>query len=68
MTATSAFYQACAKQSLRDAEASILTNVRERHLHSAAAWQAMAERSAKIEESRRQRQDAAQPVTVSDHG
>lgn len=68
MTATSAFYQACAEQSLRDAEASILANVRERHLHSAQAWRAMAERSAKIEESRRQRQDAAQSVSVSDHG
>ena len=68
MTATSAFYHACSEQSLRDADASLLANVRDRHLHSAAAWQAMAERAGKIEASRRERQDAGQIVLVPDHG
>lgn len=56
MANSSAFYRACAEQSLRDAEASILANVRELHLHSAAAWQAIAERTDKIEAKRRERQ------------
>jgi hypothetical protein len=46
-----------APNSLRDAEASTLVNVRERHLHSAAAWQAMAARAAKVEASRIARED-----------
>jgi hypothetical protein len=57
MANTSAYYLACAEQSLRDAEASTLVNVRERHLHSAAAWQAMAARAAKVEASRIARED-----------
>ncbi|MBU6206967.1 MAG: hypothetical protein KGQ42_04710 [Alphaproteobacteria bacterium] len=68
MTATSAFYRACAEQSLRDAEASLLMNARERHLHSAAAWQAMAERAAKIEASRRERQRIEPTDRLADHG
>jgi hypothetical protein len=68
MTATSAFYRACAEQSLRDAEASLLANVRDRHLHSAAAWQAMADRTAKIEASRRERRDMAASVDEVDPG
>ncbi len=67
MTATSAFYRACAEQSLRDAEASILINVRERHLHSAAAWHAMADRTAIIEASRSERQDSEKSAHLSDH-
>ena len=59
MANTSAFYQACAEQSLRDAEASVLSNVREQHLHSARAWQALANRIAKIEASRRNSQISA---------
>jgi hypothetical protein len=58
MANTSAFYQACAEQSLRDAEAG-LSNVREQHLHSARAWQALADRIAKIEASRRNSQISA---------
>lgn len=55
MAATSEFYLACAAQSLRDADASTLSNVRDRCLRSAAAWQAMAERTAEIESERRDR-------------
>jgi len=68
VTATSTFYQACAEQSLRDADASILANVRSLHLHSAEAWQAMADRTAKIEASRRERQDAGQTVRIAENG
>lgn len=68
MMATSDHYQACADQSLRDAQASILANVRERHLHSAKAWQAMADRAAGIERSRRERQELAQSAATPDQG
>jgi hypothetical protein len=44
-------------KSLRDAEVSSLANVRERHLHSAKAWQTMAERAARVEQARQQQQD-----------
>lgn len=57
MANSSEYYRHCAEQSLRHAEASILANARERHLHSAAAWQAMAERVAKIEANRRESQE-----------
>lgn len=68
MTATSAFYQACAEQSLRDADASILANVRSLHLLSASAWQAMADRTARIEASRRARLESAVAAEVAHHG
>jgi len=58
MASTSDHYLACAAQSLRDADASTLDNVRERCLRSAAAWEAMADRALKIETERRQRADA----------
>ncbi|EGD57608.1 hypothetical protein Y88_1441 [Novosphingobium nitrogenifigens DSM 19370] len=57
MATTSNHYRACAEKSLRDAEVSSLANVRERHLHSAKAWQTMAERAARVEQARQQQQD-----------
>ncbi|WP_420383759.1 hypothetical protein [Novosphingobium sp.] len=59
MSGSSEFYLACAAQSLRDAEASTLANVRDRCLRSAASWQAMATRTAEIETSRRAREKKA---------
>lgn len=44
MSHTSAFYLACADECAREASATILENVRERHLRSEAAWRAMAAR------------------------
>ena len=68
MANSSAFYRACAEQSLRDAEASILANVREIHLHSAAAWQAMAERTDKIEANRLEHQEREISARLPDDG
>lgn len=68
MANSSAFYQACAEQSLRNAAASVLVNVRERHLHSAKAWQAMADRFASIEANRREIQDNQTSIGTSGHG
>ncbi|MBB3954540.1 hypothetical protein [Novosphingobium sediminicola] len=68
MANTSEYYQHCAEESLHHAEASILANVRERHLHSAAAWQAMAERVAKIEANRRESQERELSSRLRDHG
>lgn len=68
MANTSEYYRHCAEESLRHAEASILANVRERHLHSAAAWQAMAERVAKIEANRRESQERELSSRLRDHG
>ena len=59
MSGSSEFYLACAAQSLRDADASTLNNVRERCLRSAASWQAMAERAAESEGNRRARDKRA---------
>ncbi len=56
MSGTSEFYLNCAAQSLRDADASTLNNVRERCLRSASSWQAMAVRAAENEENRRARE------------
>ncbi|KUR74554.1 hypothetical protein [Novosphingobium sp. Fuku2-ISO-50] len=67
MSGTSEFYLACAAQSLRDADASTLTNVRDRCLRSAASWQAMAVRAAEIEANRRAREKRA-PDAVADLG
>ena len=52
--------RACAEQSRRHAKDSQLANVRERHLSSAAAWEAIADRTEKTEASRL----ARQPVTT----
>lgn len=67
MANSSEYYRACAEQSLRDAEASILANVRERHLHS-AAWQAMAERADKIEANRLEHQEREISARLPDDG
>lgn len=67
MANSSAFYRACAEQSLRNAEESQLANVRERHLHSAKAWQAMADRIAGVEAKRRERQDSERSARMPDH-
>lgn len=68
MATTSDHYLACAAQSLRDADASTLDNVRERCLRSAAAWEAMAARALKIEAERRLRADASTAATDIAHG
>ena len=44
MSATHDFYLARADQSARDAESTMLGNVRERALRAEAAWRTMAER------------------------
>jgi len=59
MATTSTHYRECAEKSLRAAELTSLANVRERHLHSARTWQAMAERSEEIEAAREERNDLA---------
>ncbi len=64
MSGSSEFYLACAAQSLRDADASTLNNVRDRCLRSAASWQAMAERAAEIEANRRAREKRAADTVV----
>lgn len=67
MSNSSAYYRACAEQSLRDAEASLLANVRERHLHSAKAWHAMADRIAGIEAKRREPQYSERSARMPEH-
>ncbi|NBC35113.1 hypothetical protein GTZ99_00905 [Novosphingobium sp. FSY-8] len=52
MTAPATHYQACADAALREASASALTNVRDRHLRSAKAWQDLADRAVEIETNR----------------
>lgn len=52
MAADSEFYLARAEQSMREADESELSNVRERCLRSAAAWRSMAEKAAKLEAAR----------------
>lgn len=52
MAAISDFYLARAAESARDAQASVLPNVRERCLRAEAAWLAMAERALKSETGR----------------
>ena len=59
MTAPSDLYRACAAQSREDAAQSTLANVRDRHLRSASAWQAMADRAALMESARLERDAAA---------
>lgn len=58
MTANSDNYRTLAEQAMTEADAAKLDNVRERWLRSAAAWQAMADRTEKSEAERRIR-DAA---------
>lgn len=62
MSANSDTYLACVAQSMRDAEASTLSNVRERCLRSAAAWQAMADRALHSEAEKREKIAAADLV------
>ena len=52
MSTQHAFCLARAEEALRDAEAAKLSNVRERCLRSAAAWNEMAERAARTERKR----------------
>jgi hypothetical protein len=59
MTASSAFCRSCAAQSLQEAGKSTLHNVRNRHLRSAAAWKAMADRAARLEDARLVRETEA---------
>lgn len=52
MSANSDHYRTCAEQAMNEANGALLDNVRERWLRSAAAWQAMADRTEKIETER----------------
>jgi hypothetical protein len=52
MSTHHAFCLARAEEALRDAESAKLSNVRERCLRSAAAWNEMAERAARTERKR----------------
>lgn len=52
MSATSEFYLERANECARDAEASLLDNVRDRCRRSEAAWRSMAERVMRGEEMR----------------
>lgn len=50
------FYMARAAEARAEAEAAVLDNVRERALRSAAAWEAMADRSSAIATAREARE------------
>lgn len=54
MSATSDFYLARAVESARDAQTTVLPNVRERCLRSEAAWRTMADRLLRSETAREQ--------------
>ena len=57
MSVTNRFYRTREAEARREAEAATLDNVRDRHLHAAAAWEAMAVRGERTE-SRRAETDA----------
>jgi hypothetical protein len=49
MSATNEFYRAREAEARRDAAAAKLDNVRDRHLHAASSWAALAQRGEKTE-------------------
>ncbi|MBO9695829.1 MAG: hypothetical protein J7499_06505 [Sphingopyxis sp.] len=55
MSANLDFYLAQAEKCRTEADASILTQVRDRNLRAAAAWQAMADKLARAETARAER-------------
>jgi hypothetical protein len=60
MPSQSDFYLDCAAQSRREAEETNLANVRDIRLKAAAAWQAMADRTKRLEKHREQRAQSLQ--------
>ena len=52
MSVTNEFYRTREAEARREAEAATLDNVRDRHLHAATAWAAMAVRGEKTERRR----------------
>ncbi len=52
MSVTNDFYRAREAEARREADAATLDNVRDRHLHAAQAWAAMAVRGEKTERRR----------------
>ena len=52
MSVTNQFYRTREAQARREAEAATLDNVRDRHLHAADAWAAMAVRGERTEKRR----------------
>jgi hypothetical protein len=52
MSVTNEFYRTREAEARREAEAATLDNVRDRHLHAASAWAAMAVRGEKTERRR----------------
>lgn len=59
MSATIEFYVAQAEKCTAEAEASALTQVRERNLRAAAAWRAMADKLLLAEKLRAEKEAAA---------
>ncbi|MDZ3831237.1 MAG: hypothetical protein U0S50_05385 [Sphingopyxis sp.] len=55
MSANLDFYRAQAEKCRSDADAAILTQVRDRNMRAAAAWQAMADKLARAEIARAER-------------
>ena len=58
MSATIEFYVAQAEKCTAEAQASALTQVRDRNLRAAAAWQAMADKLERAETARAEREEA----------
>lgn len=52
MSVTNQFYRTREAEARREADAATLDNVRDRHLHAASAWAAMATRAERTEQRR----------------
>lgn len=62
MSANLDFYRAQAEKCRAEADASVLTQVRDRNLRAAAAWQSMADKLALTEVARAERAAASAPA------
>ena len=62
MSATIEFYSAQAAKCTAEADASALTQVRDRNLRAAAAWQAMADKQARAETARAEKAAQSSPA------
>ncbi len=62
MSANLDFYLSQAEKCRAEAEASILTQVRDRNIRAAAAWQAMADKLARTETARAEKSLANSPA------
>ncbi len=62
MSANLDFYLSQAEKCRAEADASILTQVRDRNMRAAAAWQAMADKLARAETARAGRSAATTPA------